>query len=225
MKMYPPLKAPVPLIHSQPSIFGELLRQDQQGTLDHYKKSYEKSRPPGPPRTSWRIGKVAEKPRAINMIVAYPQEITFREDAWRERFMRDHPLEKLRPVRVKDDLSKSREPVSVDQTLSELLGRKASNENAQADTNAADKVDDMESFIQYQNALVETGMDEEVAYKQACSAFYKNRQLNEQSERDVLMKAQSETEDNKEEVEKDFKPASKAWLEAEQAILDEKPQQ
>lgn len=95
--------------------------------------------------------------REASAIYAFPQEIEFPEDRLRERFLRDHPLERLRPLVMKENGD------SLDNSA--IISRES--------------VVDVESVVRYQSQLMTgqdslTRMSEEEAYQHACRAFYEN---------------------------------------------------
>lgn len=209
MRMYPPLAIRRPLIHHSPPEHARLL---QRSGL-HDRRQYiveQQARAPKVPSISsgWREKRGLEKKLASPTlpVYAYPQPIVFAEDdAVRQRFHAQHPLEALRPVQVKEDLAAVQPvPKTAEQVMASLFGgAKVAMKGGEAPKPPS--VVDAHSLVQYQHWLMQYhGESQQAAYAEACKQLYQHRRA-----------ASTPTE-----ADEHAPTASKEWLEREQWALD-----
>ena len=143
--------------------------------------------------------------REAAAIHQFPEEIRFPEDRLRARFLRDHPLERLRPLVMKERPSSSMDADS-------------------AATIAREQVVDVESLVRYQAQLMSAGgdgntgvtsMSEEEAYRHACRAFYENR-AKELARRSTAAASDSKKNDSQPDA---ANPWLQKWLAMEEEAL------
>ena len=262
VRAFPPIQAPRLLTHQSPTRMTSLLTSSSASHLNTaaneqdrhlaeqycgamYTHKWEKSHRNMQARRAGATEKWTRHVDEARKVQAFPSEIKFVEDELREKFRAKHPLEVMRPIRMKDQFQATgvkSEGVSVQQALDSMFGR-ASASKPTVESISKDQVVDIESAVRYQTQLMEReNLSEDAAFEQASQVFYANRTLQEQQERERLLEAErrrraeilkqqqqaeettgvpaaNQEEEQEEENKEVFRPATEAWLEQEQQAL------
>ena len=181
VSMFPPIHRPVAVLHNDASRFTATLSQSKQDQ-DRLHENADKYCQKMPSRKwssikHWKTDRDWRKAVVdASRLFAFPQEIEFPEDRLRERFYRDHPIERSRPRIFKEEQSPM--SLSPDDSLDEP---------------APGSIRTGEDVAQYQQHLMnrsENALSEDEAYRLACQKFYESRVREEQQLQELRLKAQ-----------------------------------
>ena len=118
-------------------------------------------------------------------IYSFPRDIVYPEDALRERFYGDHPLEQFSVRSLQENTKNARDAKSMNQVLNEMFPGTAASTPKSTDANKNADLLDGEAVVRYQLELMEKQkIPEEEAYQTACKKFYADQAKLQQIEDD-----------------------------------------